>query len=433
MRLKKQIQYSIIFFFGIVLILPFLQGIYQIVKLPPLYGYIEKSEKPELSTSNWLNGEYQVKEEKYLNDNFGLRNFFIRFNNQIDYYLFKKAHANSVVVGKNNYLFETRYLDAASGRDYIGEDSINRVVERIKLIQAELEKRNKTFLIVFTPGKGTFYNEYAPENYQITDKPTNYKTYKRLLVQNNINFIDFNSYFLKLKEKSKYPLYPKYGIHWSYYGMAISLDSILKKVESMRNISLQDMTMRNIEIQEAKKDDDDMIKGMNLLQNPKPEQLAYPEIVFTDLKDNDVKPSLLVIGDSFYWKILELTKNTFEPNDFWYYNTEKHPRVSNINKLVIDLNFDEEINNHDIIILFFTETNLNVLGWGFIEKAYSYLKYGKFDSKADFMARVNKMIENIRSNKEWFAIMEKKAKDLNITVDSALMRDATWMVQQGKK
>ncbi len=34
-----------------------------------------------------------------------------------------------------------------------------------------------------------------------------------------INHIDFNSYFVQNKGKSKYPLYPQYGIHWSYCGM----------------------------------------------------------------------------------------------------------------------------------------------------------------------------------------------------------------------
>lgn len=433
MRSKNILRYLLISVYGLILILPFVQDRFEIVKLPELNGYFEQAEESEFSAINWFSGNFQLNEDKYLNESFGFRSFFIRLNNQIDYSLFKKTHANSVIVGRSNCLYELKYLQSAAGEDFIGNDNIRSVVEKVMFIQQEFQKRNKTFLIVFTPGKGTFYNEYVPEKYRGTGKLTNYKAYSTQFSQKGINFIDFNSYFIDQKGKSEYPLYPKHGVHWSYYGMALSLDSLLKKIESLRKIQLHDIIIGKIEIEEAQKGDNDILKGLNLLYNPEAEQLAYPQIAVREWDKNDTKPSLLVIGDSFYWKMLDLNKSIFNPSHFWYYNREVHPRKTNANEYVINLNFEEEINKHDIFIIFSTEPNLTNLGWGFVDKAYNYLKYGKVDDKADFWASVKKMKENIRSNKEWFASIEKKAKELHISVDSALMRDAIWLVNQGKK
>ena len=55
-------------------------------------------------------------------------------------------------------------------------------------------------------------------------------------------------------------------------------------------------------------------------------------------------------------------------------------------------------------------------------------------SKKSYDERVKEMIEGIRNNPEWFAAVKKKAEERKISLDSMLLMDARWMIdeQDGK-
>jgi hypothetical protein len=161
------IKKSIFLLLLTLLIASFLQSSFELVKLKPLKGAIVKPEKKTFYIEEWFSGAYQEYEEKYLNETFGLRNFFIRINNQLEFILFNNAKANGVIIGKENYLYEENYIKAYNGTDFIGYDSIYQRMQRIKYIQDTLAKLNKNIIIIFAAGKGSFYPEYFPDQYNI--------------------------------------------------------------------------------------------------------------------------------------------------------------------------------------------------------------------------------------------------------------------------
>jgi hypothetical protein len=65
------------------LVTPVLQNNFKFKEVAPLKGAITLPVKDTFSISAWLDGNYQVKQEEYLNQTFGLRSLFIRINNQI--------------------------------------------------------------------------------------------------------------------------------------------------------------------------------------------------------------------------------------------------------------------------------------------------------------------------------------------------------------
>ena len=97
---------------------------------------------------NWFSGHYQTQKEKYLNENFGCRNLAVRLHNQIDFSLFSKVNAKQFVIGKEGCIYAYGYLDAYSGRDFVGADSIARRMQRLKFVQ--------DFAFCFCTGKGFF-------------------------------------------------------------------------------------------------------------------------------------------------------------------------------------------------------------------------------------------------------------------------------------
>ena len=95
----------------LVLLIPFLQYEFQFAGELPLKGDVEYFPDMKFSVGSWKDESFQKAKEKYLNQQFGFRNFFVRLNNQIYYSIFCQAKANGVVVGKQGYLYEENYIN----------------------------------------------------------------------------------------------------------------------------------------------------------------------------------------------------------------------------------------------------------------------------------------------------------------------------------
>lgn len=349
---------------------PSFQGKFKLIEISPLNGAVVAAQDPDLSVDGWLSGDYQAEKEKYINDFFGFRPFMVRLNNQIAFSLFNKANANKVVIGKQNYLYEENYIKAFYGEDYLGKNKINELIRKMKFIQDNLSNQNKTFILLLAAGKASYYPEYIPVRDGDTNN-TNYKLLAEKAKKNGINVIDFNEYFIRNKRTSQYPLYPKYGIHWSNYASQLVSDSIIRYIERNRNIDMPDIIWDSIVMDYPRKDDYDIGGGMNILFKLESDEMAYP-YVSTKTEKHHQKPSILGIGDSFYWSIYNKTYNLFTTSHFWFYNKQVFPETYTKELDPAQLDMGKEIKKHDIIIICATEATLSKLGWGFIEKADSY-------------------------------------------------------------
>lgn len=359
----------------ILLSVPLLQTITRMIKEKPLQGAVVAPENPDLTGKVWLSASYQPKKEKYLNDTFGFRSLFVRINNQIALSLFREVHAFSVIFGKENYLFEENYIKAWYGADFIGSDSIATRIAKLKFIQDQLLARyHKNLMVIFAAGKGSFYPEYFPDYISYPKGPTNYEVHVRLAGEAGLNIIDFNRWFLDNKLKSPYPLYPRYGIHWSLYGASLVTDSILTYIEDIRGIDVPSLSWDRVELKKAQKDDYDMGYGLNLLFKLHRDKMAYPVLKF-ESDTGKTKPSVLVIADSFYWSLFKLgITRSFSTSDFWFYNKQIYHSVMGPPIGTDQVSLWEQIQSHDIIILMATEANLPGFGWGFIDQVYHLLK-----------------------------------------------------------
>ena len=372
--LKGKIKEILLIFILLVLVFPAIQKMFNIIKVEWLKGAIIKIDKKELTTYNWFSGEYQEQSEKYFNENFGFRNAFIRLNNEIGFDFFRKAKANGVIIGKNDYLFEENYIKAYYGTDFIGKDSIDQRMDRLKYVQDTLKKLNKNIILIFAAGKGSYYPEYIPDKFRVKKRMTNYDYHLKLAKDFKINYIDFNDYFLKNKHKCKHPLYPQYGIHWSKYGMCLAADSIIRYIEKMRKIDMNNLYWKKVDIENPKDEDYDIANGMNLIFKLKSFKMGYPQIKFENVKSK-VKPNLLVVSDSYYWGMFNFgISNVFNKSHFWYYNKEVYPETFSKPLFTRDIDLKKEINDHDVIIIMSTQATMTDLGWGFIEKLYQTLK-----------------------------------------------------------
>jgi hypothetical protein len=359
----------------ILLLLPMLQEGLTIFKLEPLKGAIETFEKPTFTFDTWKSGDFQKNYEKYVNNNFGFRSTFIRINNQQAYSFYNEAKANGVVIGKENYLFEKNYLKAYLGTDFIGEKAIEIQVFKLKKIQDTLQKLNKDLLMIFAPGKGTFFPEYMPDycEKQKRDK-TNYSGYLAAMKLQNINYLDFNQWFLNMKSKSKYSLYGKAGIHWSKYGEYLAADSIIKVIGKMRQTEMTKLVLDKLEVKKVNEQGDyDIGEGMNLFFMMDTYPMAYPRFHYEKPNNQQKTPKVLVVSDSYFWGMFNagISKEVFGDGQFWFYNQEIYPDNFESPKNVKDIDIQLEVEKNEVVMLICTDANLFKFAFGFVDQLYA--------------------------------------------------------------
>jgi len=435
---KHLLRNRILIFFMVLLLLPAAERLLHFVSTEPLKGAITEMKDPTFTTQEWFSGEYQRKKERYLDQQTGFAPLMIRTYNQVLYTLFRKARAKDVVIGKNDFLFEENYIRAFYGQDFVGSDSIRRRMDMLKYLHDTLALEGKTVLVVFAPGKGSFYPEYIPAHYKEPVKETNYRHYIQEAERLSIHHIDFNKYFIDNKDASPYPLFPKSGIHWSRYGACLAIDSIIKYLEHVRNIDMPDIYWKKIQVAEANNEDYDIGDGLNLLVPLKKDVLGYPDYHF-EKGNGKIKPSAMVIADSFYWVLCNMGISAiFDKNDFWYYNEQVYtidgssisaPQVADSLDLV------DEISKRDVIIILAGESTLPGFGWGFIERAYHFFHSTEYMARKqkEMDAKVKALSDYIKSDTKWMEQIVQKAGERNISVDSMVTLDAIYSVKMQMK
>lgn len=466
----------------VLMVVPSIQKIKPFISFKKLEGDFVVTQKPAFTLQDWWTGEFQSKFDKYTEENIGFRNFLVRLVNQIDFSLFRATHAEGVVVGKNDCLFEYDYIRQINGTDYAGEDIIDVKIRKLKFLQQYLkQEKNIDLVLIFEPGKTTYYSRDIPAKYMTDENPqTNYKLLVQKAKNISLRYIDLNDWFKKLIDKTEYPLFPKYGIHWSTYGMSIVADSLLRYIENLRQIDLPDVYIDSLIVTSTpEKADYDIASTLNLLCHlPNSENLAYPVYRFSENQDK-IRPNILAIADSYYWNIYNtgIPENVFKDHSFWYFYSKVYPDSYATETFTQNLNLKEEIEKRDVILLMVTERFLHKLGWGFIEDAYAiYAPLSRFDTlhnlKCDILnyyvwfnteierARIRKisLAEDIRLNAEymygqndlngllmlagasyfesqirndpkWLKLVKKKAHEQGIVVHEMIRQDAEYMFQ----
>jgi len=425
----KVFQRIILLLSLVILLAPLIQQSSGLISSSPLKGFFQLHDYPSLTAQSWFSGEFQRDISIACNDRIGFRSDFVRIFNQVDFSLFSLPHAEKIIVGKRGYLMAQQYLDATMGLDYVGEALIKEKVKMFVNIQDELWRQKRQLLVlVFPPDKGTFYPEFIPDRYLTNNQPeTNYLAYREELKLNDANFIDFNDYFLKLKDSSQYVLYPKTGIHWSTYGALLAADSLSRFLESKMAIELPRMITDSMVVTDAlRSPDGDMGETMNLIWEIPHPGMAYPVIHF-DTTPERKKINALVIGDSFYWNwyYSGYIKNTFRDEAFWYYNKEVYPENFSNPTTVWDIDREKVFANADVIIILLVNAGYGNIGYGILEELATYL--GMEDP------RVTEITARMRNSAEWMEALRDKASERNIPLEEMMRIDARYMLDQQLK
>jgi hypothetical protein len=429
----RNIKRAAFTFLMLMLILPGIQFKFNIINFKSLGGAYQYAERPGFNWKDFDTLGYQKNYEKYINDHVGMRELFLRSYNQVWFSFFRMVHASAVVLGKNKCLYELNYIKEYTGKNFIGEEAINERLMKAKFLQDTLAKKNIHLVLLFAPGKASFYPENIPDTCLANAKPqTNYKYYVKGCREYGLNFIDMSSWFTSMKGKTKYPIYSNAGIHWTQYGATLVFDSLMKYMERMQGAPLPKMVVDSFELTDVPRlSDDDIEKGLNLLFPFHHDNYAYPVYHFEEVKGMQ-KPSVLTVADSYWWNIFGqgLTVRAFNGSSFWFYNHDAYYDDNRPMKTVDSMDMQRETEKYDFIILLATEANLFGFSYKYIERMYDIYK-GKGDTdlaRRRFEELVKLEEGAIRNTPDWFQLVREKARKQNLPLDTMLRRDAIYVV-----
>lgn len=425
---KQYITLSLIFI--AIIGIPAIQTLIRILPEMRLNGKVYDQPLPKLTWNDWYHFRYQPDLNRYVEQNFGFRTSFIRLYNQIEYSLFRQAHGSGVIAGKKGYLFESWFISAHYGKDYIGDDSIKLKIKQLRQVRSYFKRNGKELVVLIAPGKADYYPEYIPEYMRCTVTATNYGAMSSAIRKAGIPLLDYNQYFILMKDTASCALFPQTGTHWSHYGARVATDSLSGFVASLIKRPLPEIHLgAAVPADSVQIPDADLEDLMNLFFPLSRLPLCYPEIISQPSSGFNL-PSAIVIGDSFFWEMfdLPLTGRIFKDLRYWYYNSSVFPESLTDSLKTDQLKFPDVFQHTDLVIFMVNPSNIQSIGWGFLDRAVRELYEPEWHKEYDKMVR--EYIQAIHNTPVWEKQIIENAKEKGIPADSMMLLNATYMVEQ---
>lgn len=313
---------------------------------------------------SWWSSDLQKRLENEATDSLLLFPACVRTRNQFEYSVFDKLNAQDIYESDGIFY---RYVrpDYNERDEFLGEQKIAEHVAKLLLIQKQL---NKPIYVVITPNKMRFYPESLPEINQIHSDSNNYSWYKKLLHEAGIKVLDSHEWHYRNKKKHTIPIMSKQGVHWTLYGAAITMDSLVRRISKDMHVDYQRVTMEIGRGDEIYAPDIDLAVLSNLVFCPADKRLKN---VYFPLREK-MKPRLkpVIIGDSFFNAIqwTAMHQQLFEPETPFYYYFNTRFTMTPFSEMARDWKVvSSDIDKSECIIILTDIQNMSQFGFGFIE------------------------------------------------------------------
>ena len=436
MKTFKQIWFL---FLLAVLFLPMLQSLFHFVDEKPLDGAFVEAKRPVVSLKNLYHETAQDSLTAWCTEQTGFRKTMIRVNNQLLYSAFGKVSAIGPVKGKDGYTFiEESYIISYTGETYLGEAAIRENTRRLKLIQDMLRAKGVTLLPVFTLGKASYYPELIPDKYIAKRHETNnYQEYLKAFDEQGVAMIDFNRYLCGWKGREEHPFYCNLSAHWTVYTASLAMDSLVRYMEGVTQREQAHFHIDGYDTTYLMNQDDDLYRMMNLLLPLPRNTVDQPQFCFTE----GYRPKVLAISDSYWWTVyawnVALPQHLFADGGFWFYNKTIYPERTPIQN-VESVDYRQEIENQEFVLLVCTEATNHLWPYGFIERylsgydnVFRYKQPEQYDA-ADSLylvfrnEEIVKNIGRIKESPEWLDGVTRQAEEKGITLEQSLWDNAEY-------
>jgi hypothetical protein len=349
--------------------LPLLQENTGLLQEKPLAGVEDNTDSIPLTAVTWFSTQFQdnfvARQYKWM----GLRPSMVRLRNQLDFSLFNEPYY-SVMVGLENELFGRRSMEAIQGKDFVGSAKVRYNSRNTAILQNHFADRGVQMLTVVTPSKLQCMPQFLPaENLTFPDS-SNYPAYMEALRKQSVHLLDLTTPCINWIASEPHRIFPRTGTHWTDYGAFLAANVIVAEMERMRGQAYTHPRIVSFENSLAMRGTDaDAGDLLNLIRDIPPAQIAYPKLQMDTA--GKVRPRVLVIGDSFWWKIYNqgIHREVFAPgSQYRYYNYEVFSDQWTGAKYIDDFDLKALVENIDFVILCVNTDNLHRYPFGFVDQ-----------------------------------------------------------------
>ena len=180
------------------------------------------AQKPEFYYSDFQSGRFFKNYERYINDQFFLRNTWINIKSATEFILGKKEN-NAIIYGDNNYLFDKF--------EYVDEDNLRKNIDTLKNF---ILSSSSNFNIMLIPESFSIYKELLPNGIQLVDEIEYINNINNEFYNlNNVKTINLIDTFIDNKDKY---IYYKTDHHWTSLGAYLAY----KEFSNINNIEAVD-------------------------------------------------------------------------------------------------------------------------------------------------------------------------------------------------
>lgn len=180
------------------------------------------AEKPALrDEEGGLNANYLSDLTDYFRDRFFLRQELISLDHLISAKIFGVSGDDSVLLGKNGWLYYADTLEDFTGVNSMTERQIYAAAQNLQLMADYCAQNGRQFLFVIAPNKNSLYPEYM-NDYGVRAEDSNAQRLMELLGKLDVPTADLFSAIRQAEEQ----LYFTHDSHWNTKGAALGADVI---------------------------------------------------------------------------------------------------------------------------------------------------------------------------------------------------------------
>jgi hypothetical protein len=345
-----------------------------------LRGAVAPPAEVAFGARSYFDGSFQKAFEDNFNAALGFRAALVRSDNELNFRAFREfapSPGTSMVLGKQRFIYERQYVDAYNRRDLAPPAALEQKVQRLKLLQDYLVTRQSTLLVVISPNKAAVYPEYLPQRFVAEERvglTDNYAVFVGLLRKYGVNFLDAEAELLKNKPSSPYPLFANSGAHWNdptACRVAGQIETFILRAQGSSELELECEPI--VIAAQPKGSDRDLADLANLwfeqaLFQPTPYARAH-----VVQRGHVRRPSVLFIGSSFLWQILDYENgHGLQSGNTFYYYYKARISYPGRARTALDhqrVDWERDVFRKQAVVIEINAAVIPNVGWGFLEDA----------------------------------------------------------------
>ena len=346
----------------------------------PLMGVAPDPPAPRWDWSSLRRGETLRAVDAWYTAHVGLRNRWVRLDNQINYSVFGeiayRGAGTEIVAGPHGWLFERIYLRESVQPANENDAEVSAFARTIRSVQDKLDRRGIPFLYVVAPNKAEIYPEEAPAAYFNGRRPddvvTAFKQARPLLAAAGVNFCDGRARYEQWKREGVPYLFARSGTHWSYDSALRVLQAVRENLNPRMRRPIPELTVLSRRLGRPRRSDRDLLDVVNLLRE-RPYEGRLPDPVLkrqTAIAPGDL-PRILWVHDSFGFTLIDLlyAANAVQPSEslFYFKTCYRLPGAPPCGIDVQKIEWNRFLDPYDAVVVVWTDVGFMHKAGGFFE------------------------------------------------------------------